>query len=63
MSRTGSLDDVRAHGPAIYVDHNETIRRAVAEKRGAAAVKTDLLEFNVKQGYKPLCDFVSLIRR
>lgn len=60
MKLTGSLDRVYQHGPDIYTKHNQHIRDLIVDKRGYKALDTDLLEFNVKQGYQPLCDFVSL---
>lgn len=50
-------DDIPAHGPAIYEAHNEMVRRRVRERRERGE-EVEFLEFNVKQGWEPLCAFL-----
>jgi hypothetical protein len=38
----------------FYLEHNEKIRRVVSKEK--------LLEFNVKQGWGPLCEFVGVAK-
>lgn len=40
------------YGPGHYEYHNEQVRKVVP--------KEDLLEFNVKQGWGPLCEFLGV---
>lgn len=39
-------------GPEVYVRHNEFIRKTVPKEK--------LLEFNAKQGWEPLCEFLGV---
>jgi hypothetical protein len=42
----------RAHCISVYNKHNDEVRKAIPASR--------LLEFNVGQGWKPLCDFLGV---
>jgi len=44
--------DFALHGKAVYKNHRDDIRRIMADRPG------DYLEFDVKQGWLPLCEFL-----
>jgi len=57
----GGVAEVEKDGPGLYTHHNDHVRKMVKEKRGGDAnYEKECLEFNVKQGWGPLCEFVSI---
>jgi len=50
MADFHEMDKIPTEGIRIYNEHNDLIRRITPPGR--------FLEFNVKQGWKPLCDFL-----
>lgn len=50
-------DLIPTEGPTIYEAHNERVRRLVRERRERGE-NVEFLEFNVKEGWGPLCAFL-----
>lgn len=49
-TKYSKLLDIPTEGDEMYREHNDWVRTLVAEDK--------LLEFNVKQGWQPLCEFL-----
>jgi hypothetical protein len=47
-------DDFETNGRKLFREHNELVRRACRER------ERPLLEYDVKQGWKPLCEFLGV---
>jgi Sulfotransferase domain len=52
MNADGMYHQFPEQGKDLYLNHNDKIRRVVP--------KENLLEFNVKQGWEPLCEFLDV---
>ena len=50
MSAPHDSDRIPKDGVEVYLEHNEKVRRAAASRH--------FLEFNVKEGWAPLCEFL-----
>ncbi|KAL9056432.1 MAG: hypothetical protein Q9162_002913 [Coniocarpon cinnabarinum] len=53
LLQQSTIQDVLNEGVAQYKDHNERIKK-LCKDQGRPC-----LEFNVKQGYQPLCDYLN----
>jgi hypothetical protein len=54
LNPEGMYHEFPTQGKKFYLEHNEKIRRVVSKEK--------LLEFNVKQGWGPLCEFVGVAK-